>query len=158
MRKIANSVMAAGALVCGLLPAQPAQAVPRTAETATAVIYWSFRNASTGGCLSTYESGKVITWVCEDDSQAQQWHWIDSSWNGDHRLLKNRWTGRCLIATSPVTSGTCEDWTSRHWRIADSGAKNSIVSGTDAGRLFVHEWDRLEVYVAPGDMGYWYID
>ncbi|WP_188197746.1 hypothetical protein [Nonomuraea sp. SYSU D8015] len=85
------------------------------AGAAASVIYWKYRHTVTGTCLTTYASGKILTLPCEQENNAQEWHWINSSWNGDYRLLKNKWTGKCLISTEPVSSGSCEDWTSRHW-------------------------------------------
>ncbi|TDD11851.1 hypothetical protein [Nonomuraea diastatica] len=113
----------ASAVTATLATVMSAGAMPAGATTsitsevrASDVVYWGFVSANTHQCLSTYASGTIRSLPCSGSAQAQQWHWIDSRWNGDQRLLKNRWTGKCLIATNPVTSGTCEDWTSRHWR------------------------------------------
>ncbi|MEU6789337.1 hypothetical protein ABZ912_60020 [Nonomuraea angiospora] len=83
---------------------------------ASAILYWIFENKTTGECLATYKSGAIRSVGCYGAGDAAQWHWIKSSWNDDYRLLKNKWTGKCLIGTEPITSGNCEDWTSRHWR------------------------------------------
>ncbi|SDK48146.1 hypothetical protein [Nonomuraea jiangxiensis] len=99
------------------LPAPAAVAASAIDEAnASAVIYWSFLNRGNGKCLSTYESGEIRMVTCDTAANAQEWHWVNSEWNTEFRLLKNKWTGKCLISTNPVSSGTCEDWTSRHWK------------------------------------------
>ncbi|GAA1284905.1 hypothetical protein Psi02_32870 [Planotetraspora silvatica] len=70
-------------------------------------------------------SSGVIRAVDCDGGTAQQWYWLNSAWNVDelgepYRRLKNRWTGKCLVAVAEdedVKSGPCDDWTSRHWRL-----------------------------------------
>ncbi|MEU6713988.1 hypothetical protein ABZ897_21170 [Nonomuraea sp. NPDC046802] len=106
--------LTAGALIAtaAWLPAPAASA----STSGNAVIYWSFMNRGTGKCMSTYESGAIRALPCDTSANAQEWRWVNSSWNSGYRLLKNRWTGKCLISSVPISSGTCEDWTSRHWK------------------------------------------
>jgi hypothetical protein len=114
-------------LAAGTLPPAAAQAAT-TGETA-AVIYWEVETYSGGKCLSTYIKGAIRALPCDTSSDAQEWHWVDSSWNTGFRMLKNKWTGRCLISTDPVSSGSCEDWTSRHWKDQSFGGGTSLRSG-----------------------------
>ncbi|MFC4008382.1 hypothetical protein ACFOY2_14215 [Nonomuraea purpurea] len=111
---LAAFAAAATVAIMGTGPAAAATSADDEVD-ASAILYWAFVNEETGECLATYQSGAIRSVSCDDKGQAGQWHWIRSEWNSDYRLLKNRWTGKCLIGTNPVTSGNCEDWTSRHW-------------------------------------------
>ncbi|MEU6718909.1 hypothetical protein ABZ897_46220 [Nonomuraea sp. NPDC046802] len=114
MKVLAAFSAAATVAITGTGPAAATTSADDEVD-ASAVLYWALENENTGECLATYQSGAIRSVSCDDKGQAGQWHWIRSEWNSDYRLLKNRWTGKCLIGTNPVTSGSCEDWTSRHW-------------------------------------------
>ncbi|MDX3073594.1 hypothetical protein [Streptomyces sp. MI02-7b] len=109
--------------VAGLALATLGSMTTSVQTASAAAIYWSFTDG-TGRCLTEYSTGVIRMADCSGGT-AQQWSWINSSWNSDYRLLKNRWTGDCLVngghaLSDDVKSGTCEDWTSRHWKVGTS--------------------------------------
>ncbi|MFJ8599023.1 hypothetical protein ACIREM_09890 [Streptomyces shenzhenensis] len=100
-------------------------------QTASAAgpTYWMFSDG-TSDCLTEYSTGVIRLANCTGGT-AQQWNWINSDWNSPYRLLKNRWTGDCLVAPQnyweDIKSGSCDDWTSRQWSI-DSSTATPIAS------------------------------
>ncbi|MEO3892713.1 hypothetical protein [Nonomuraea sp. B5E05] len=82
-------------LIAGATPAASAASASGDAS-ASAVIYWAFRNVLSGDCLTTYASGAIRMQPCAADAKAQEWHWINPDRTDGYRLLKNRWTGKCL--------------------------------------------------------------
>ncbi|WP_186403601.1 hypothetical protein [[Actinomadura] parvosata] len=147
--------------VCSLVAAQPAQAVSGGTET-IAVIYWFVQNQGTGRCLAVDQLepvGEVSMGSC-GSGESIQWHWVNSSWNDGYRLLKNRISGGCLVSTSPVKMGTCEDWTSRHWKKIDWGdGLYQLVSDQTDGYLYDGETPDGFVYtgVVGGKTARWLI-
>lgn len=127
----------------------------QTASAAPAY-YWNFVDDH-GRCLTEYSSGAIRLDSCSGGT-AQQWYWINSSWNTDWRMMKNRWTGDCLVApdrsTEDVYAGSCEDWTSRHWSVA-AQEKVHIWSGK-YGNVLAYD-DMNHVYLEPSDaVLYWF--
>ncbi|MFC5750703.1 hypothetical protein [Actinomadura rugatobispora] len=128
MRARIVAAMAVG--LSGLFSAPAAQA-------SSGPIYWQFKNEASGRCLTTYASGAIHAIKCDSSQQSQQWHWLNSEWT-EMRMLRNRWTGKCLVHhldTDAVTSGACNDRTSRHWR------KTSTFSPTGIDAWRNNDWN-----------------
>ncbi|GLW07027.1 hypothetical protein Misp01_21570 [Microtetraspora sp. NBRC 13810] len=141
-------------------------ATPATAAgdvDASAVIYWAFRNDATDACLSTYASGAIRSVPCDASARAQEWHWINVPGSSE-RMLKNRWTERCLVATSPVTSGDCRDRSlTRFVNLANThNGSYWIINGEDLSQKYLYDRPVDDHVGMTGDVDaaryiYWYM-
>ncbi|MEU1620842.1 hypothetical protein ABZ479_26495 [Streptomyces sp. NPDC005722] len=157
MRKRILAVAAMALAMLGTTATSVQTASATTQQAAAGPIYWSFSDGFTDDgildrCLTEYSTGVIRMADCSGGT-AQQWYWINSAWDSPARLLKNRWTGDCLVAPAnygeDIKSGSCDDWTSRHWAITSESIVD-FYSYTSGYAVYSGSTDHVAFRTTPG--------